>query len=129
MKLKVKSFWPGVVWFLASSIAFFLPGVALPEGDWFDKIKFDKLVHIGLFGIMILLWCGPIIHKPVGRLNSLVIQIPLAFFGYSILVELIQHFFIPGRSFDLFDILADGIGCGIGFLLVKRYQRDASATK
>jgi VanZ family protein len=49
--------------------------------------------------------------------------IPFIFFGYSIMVEFIQLLFIPGRSFDLMDILADALGCLIGFLFVKQYQR------
>jgi hypothetical protein len=32
-------------------------------------------------------------------------------------MELIQKYFIPNRSFDLKDILADGLGCGIGLLI------------
>jgi VanZ family protein len=125
MTLNLKSFWPGVIWFLLSCVAFFLPGVALPENDWFGKIELDKIIHIGLFAVMVLLWCLPLFQKPnlLSRLPSLLITIPFVFFGYSIIVEVVQHFFIPGRSFDLVDILADALGCGVGFILVKLYQR------
>src|SRR6478609_10403519 len=125
MKLNLKSFWPGVLWFLLSCVAFFLPGAALPDNDWFGKIELDKIIHIGLFAVMILLWCLPLFQRPAftSRIPSLLIIIPSAFFGYSILVEFIQHFFIPGRSFDLMDILADALGCVVGFVLVKRHQR------
>jgi VanZ family protein len=128
MRLNLKSFWPGVFWFLFSCVAFFIPGVALPDADWFGKISLDKIIHIGLFTVMVLLWCLPLFQKPAftSRIPSLLIVIPFVFFGYSILVEFIQHFFIPGRSFDLVDILADGIGCLIGFLFVKRQQRTAA---
>ena len=131
MKLVVKSFWPGVVWFILASIAFFLPGSALPDDDWFGKIQADKIIHIGLFAVMVAIWCLPLFHKPSQtlRLPKLVIQIPFIFFGYSIMVEFIQHFFIPGRSFDLVDILADGVGCVVGFLFIKRYQRSWSNVK
>ena len=125
MRLSLRSFWPGIIWFLLSCVAFFLPGSALPDNDWFGKISLDKIIHVGLFAVMVLLWCIPLFQKPafVSRIPLLLILIPFAFFGYSILVEVIQHFFIPGRSFDLVDILADGLGCVAGFIFVKRHQR------
>ncbi len=36
-------------------------------------------------------------------------------------MELVQKYFIPNRSFDLKDILADGLGCVIGLLISGRY--------
>ena len=112
-------------WFVLSCVAFFIPGVALPDNDWFGKIQLDKTIHVALFAIMVILWCLPLFHRPSLnlRIGKLLIQIPFVCFGYSITVEFIQHYFIQGRSFDLFDILADAIGCFVGFLLVKRYQR------
>jgi VanZ family protein len=44
-------------------------------------------------------------------------QIAIYFFLYGIAMELIQKYFIPNRSFDLKDILADGLGCGIGLFI------------
>ena len=38
-------------------------------------------------------------------------------------MELVQKYFIPFRSFDLLDILADGIGCVAGyFYAIKRFS-------
>ncbi|HPM30493.1 MAG TPA: VanZ family protein [Chryseolinea sp.] len=131
MSVIPRNFKPGIVWLILSAVAFFLPGSALPDNEWFGKIELDKIVHIGLFAVMVLLWSIPLFHKPlpIHRLTSLLILIPFIFFGYSILVEFIQRFFIPGRSFDLFDILADGIGCGVGFLFVKQYRRYWASSK
>ncbi len=39
---------------------------------------------------------------------------------YGISIEFIQKYYIPNRSFDLFDILADTIGCLVGYYLAKR---------
>jgi VanZ family protein len=122
MKLVIKSFWPGVIWFILSCTAFFIPGNALPDDKWFSLLEVDKLVHVGLFAVMIVLWCLPLYHKSLS-VSKWLIGIPVLFFVYSILVEYIQHYLIPGRSFDLADIVADGVGCMIGFLLMRRYHR------
>jgi VanZ family protein len=42
---------------------------------------------------------------------------------YGIAMELVQKYFIPFRSFDLGDILADGIGCIVGFFYsIKKFK-------
>jgi hypothetical protein len=35
-------------------------------------------------------------------------------------MEFVQKYFIPNRSFDLGDILADGVGSGIGAFIAGR---------
>jgi glycopeptide antibiotics resistance protein len=125
MRITIKSFWPAIVWLILSSIAFCLPGKALPQNDWFAIIQLDKWIHVGLFSVMIFLWCLPLLHKPSIHLpiSKLLIWITIAFFCYGIAMEFIQHFFVSNRSFDIGDIAADAIGCLIGFLFVKRQHR------
>jgi len=51
-------------------------------------------------------------------------QIMILGFLYGIAMELVQKYFIPFRSFDLGDILADGVGCFIGYLIsIKRFVK------
>ena len=43
---------------------------------------------------------------------------------YGIGMEIVQQYFIPFRSFDLGDIIADGVGCTIGyFISIKRFAK------
>jgi len=35
-------------------------------------------------------------------------------------MEVVQKYFIPNRSFDVKDIIADGFGCAIGLLISSR---------
>jgi VanZ family protein len=41
----------------------------------------------------------------------------LIFLGYGIIMEFVQKFYIPYRSFDIGDIIADAIGCSLGVLV------------
>ena len=44
---------------------------------------------------------------------------------YGIAMEFVQKYFIPLRSFDLMDILADGVGCIAGyFFSMKKFYPD-----
>ena len=41
---------------------------------------------------------------------------------YGLLMEFVQKYFIPHRSFDLYDVLADATGCIIGyFFALKKF--------
>ena len=125
MRISIKSYWPAIIWLVLSTIAFCLPGSALPKNDWFDVIHLDKWIHVGLFTVMILLWCLPLLYKSLipSTLTRLFLWISVAFFCYGILMEFIQYFFVPNRSFDFLDIASDAAGCLVGFLFVKRRQR------
>src|SRR5579872_52230 len=89
-----------ILWFLIMCILFFLPGSAIPsETGWMVLIRIDKLVHAGLFAVLFFMW------RNAFRLNlkyyTVLLFIACILYGFS--VELIQKFWIPGRTFDLFD--------------------------
>jgi len=121
MKIKIKSFWPAIVWMILSTVAFCLPGSVLPKNTWLGKINADKWIHIGIFTIMVFFWCIPLLNRQVQKpLIKLFTQITIALFGFGVLIELIQHFFIYSRSFDWGDVGADAVGCFVGFYLSTR---------
>ncbi len=123
-RINIKSFWPAIVWLGLSTIAFCLPGKALPDEDWFGVIQLDKWIHIGLFSVMIALWCLPFLgSRSPEHVANLLIYISVAWLGYGVVMEFVQHYFIPNRSFDIGDIAADAIGCLVGFLFVKKQQQ------
>jgi len=42
---------------------------------------------------------------------------------YGIAMEIVQKYFIPFRSFDVGDIIADAIGCFVGYLIsIKKFM-------
>jgi len=100
-----------------------LPGSAFPKEDWLGKIWFDKWVHIGIFGIMSLSWCWSLPPKTVDnrKINQRLLLIGLLILMYGIVMELVQHYCIINRSFELGDIVADGIGSFGGLIFYKRW--------
>jgi len=68
-----------------------------------------------MFIIMVVLWCRVMPGKyPVKRLKSIFLWIGVTWLVYGIGMELVQHYFINNRSFDLGDIAADAAGCLLG---------------
>jgi VanZ family protein len=122
MKIQVRSFWPGVIAFTIATILFCLPGDKFPEDELFNIFQVDKLIHIGLFASMVILWSLPFISRieDSDRLSNIFIGVALAFVLYGILIEFIQGNFIRNRAMGIDDMLADALGCGVGFIAAKK---------
>jgi VanZ family protein len=109
-----------ITWLIIMCILFFLPGSALPKAEWLDKINFDKIVHIGLFAVLIFLWRSSFNWK----LKNYNLLLLCSAFLYGLMVEFIQLYWIPNRSFDLYDVAADMAGSILGLLIwIKLYKK------
>jgi hypothetical protein len=112
-------------WFLTSIILLTLPGTAFPEEDWLDKIWFDKWVHVGMFSVMVFLWCLALWLRKKNRdrqsVSRAFMVIAIIFLAYGIVMEFIQLYFVALRSFDFGDIVADAAGCAVGLIFSRRY--------
>lgn len=114
-----------IAWFLISLVLFTLPGTAFPRENWLNKIWFDKWVHIGIFVSLTALWSFALYRLAKegdkARLRRQFILIALLGIAYGTSIEFVQKYFVAFRSFDIGDIIADGIGCAAGYLFsVKR---------
>ncbi|GAC1481117.1 MAG: hypothetical protein NVS1B13_02740 [Flavisolibacter sp.] len=110
----LQSKWLTLSWFVIMCILFFLPGSMLPkETGFFALANLDKIVHIGLFAVFVFLIKCSFTTTPLKYNVPLIVATGL--YGYA--VEWIQKTCIPGRSFDLFDLLADLVGSITGLLI------------
>jgi len=108
-----KKFIPGIAWFFLVLVLICLPGSDLPTvDDWLSKIYFDKWVHVGLFAVLAFLFMLPFSRSglPSREKWQFLIRIAMATIIWGLTTELIQKYFVPGRSFDLFDWAADSFG-------------------
>lgn len=118
------SFIPAIIWFFISVMLLTLPGSAFPKENWLDKIYADKLIHIGLFAILATLWCWAMLKRisSASKLKTVFIWIGFICLVYGIAMEFVQKYWIPNRSFDGGDIVADGAGAFLGVIFSsKRY--------
>ena len=67
---------------------------------------------------MVFLWCWAMLKIKVDKekLKKSFILIGLLWLAYGIGMEFVQKYFIPNRSFDIGDIIADGVGCAAGLV-------------
>ena len=111
-----------IAWLLILTILLCLPGTVLPQESWLDKIYFDKWVHIGLFGGLVFLWCGAFGKRKnfFKSVQQNFVWIALGGCVYGIAMEYVQKYWIPNRTFDVFDILADTIGSIAGLVVATK---------
>lgn len=108
-----------ILWALVIMVLTFTPGPNLPPLPHWELISFDTFVHTVIFGVLIFL-----LANTLKRLDSdsflskyqLLVALLLAF-AYGVLIEVIQPY-IPGRTFDYYDILSNTIGCFIGLIVL-----------
>lgn len=120
LKNRKISFLPANIWLLFSTFLLCIPGTNLPSKfsiEWLNDIWFDKWIHTLLFTILVFLFCWADFRS----------KKPIAFYWFAILgvvygisLEMVQHFFIPQRSFELGDIVADVIGCLLAVVIAKQ---------
>ncbi|HLX91582.1 MAG TPA: VanZ family protein [Puia sp.] len=104
-------------WSLVILILLSLPGSMLPEEKVLNIPNLDKIVHVGLFGGFVLLWCTYIASKHLEMKRRLVLFFCIFAIGclYGTGMEFVQKYFIPSRDFELGDILADVVGASLGY--------------
>ena len=118
----VKKFIPGIAWFFLILIAICIPGEDLPKVDnWMIQIDYDKLIHTGLFAVLAYLFMYPIVKSALPKKEKwhYFIKIALAAIVWGYTTEVIQKFFIAGRSYSLSDWIADSFGSIIALIFCK----------
>jgi VanZ family protein len=111
--LKSRYVLPALVWTFVVTLLTLMPGKDLPE---INLINFDKFAHIGVFGLLNLLylrWYRFGVEKgfEAWKVSLIVIL-------YSGLIELLQGIFYVDRFADWADFAANTLGCILAWVLL-----------
>ena len=92
----------------------------MPKFKWLILPGIDKIIHAILFLVEagLIFWA---FHSVTNRSLLVPILIWCLFLGGGL--ELIQHFWVPGRSGQICDLIADVAGGIIGFMLIQFYLK------
>ena len=106
-----------LLWTIAIQVLLCLPGSTLPNVDSWHIPNLDKYVHITLFGGFVVFWSYYFYRRQKSpntlKIVFFIIYVIATFNG--VLMEFIQRDYIPGRSFDLGDIIADMAGASLAY--------------
>jgi hypothetical protein len=124
MKL-VKFYLPAISWTLVVLLLTLLPASDIPNTVFSRVPYFDKLVHMGIFMIFVILWYGGVYRAYQHRQPEntqrqyqplvLLARIILAAIALGFAIELVQKEWTTlHRDFEWMDWLADTLGAFLG---------------
>jgi VanZ family protein len=107
-----------VIWTIVIYVLLTMPDNDLPKVGFLDAIHFDKWVHAGIFAMLTFLFSWPF-GKVYPAQHRLFITIAILALLYGIAMEYVQKYFTTDRDFDYNDMIADGVGCLIGYFAIR----------
>jgi VanZ family protein len=115
--IKKYPFAPGILFFLISISLLTLPGETMPYVGWFNFPQRDKFIHYCLFFTLCSLFAIPVKYRTSTKQAGIVwlAIVCLIGIGYGVAIEFVQKWWIPNRSFEALDIVADATGAVAAF--------------
>lgn len=118
MKKRLIDFVPFFIWIIIIYILLTTPARELDGVD--IKIPFaDKIVHAGIFAVMVLLFAWPYRYEPFKKNARKIFLIAVIATAYGIAMEFVQKNLTNPRGYEEWDMVADGAGAIIGFVMAK----------
>jgi hypothetical protein len=115
-------------WSIFTQILLSIPGNLLEGTGMLHIPHLDKIAHIGLFGGLSLLWCL-FLHYRSGISRNVFLLVVMIVSMYGVAVEFFQFYFIPNRSFDVYDIVADVCGAFCGYFATIAIVKSGMASR
>jgi hypothetical protein len=109
-------------WTLLTILLLCLPGSMVPGSGIFGLKDLDKIVHVMLFAMNVLFWGWHYEASPrsSAELKIIFIAATAIMITLGIVMEYVQMYFIPNRTFDNGDIVADIIGSAVAGIWLLR---------
>ena len=101
-----------ISWTIIIFIGCSIPGKELPSISLFDQS--DKLIHFIFFAVFFILWSS---YYQLSAKNLIFLLIVASAYGFAL--EFYQLHFVSGRSFDVWDGIADTAGALFALSLVR----------
>ena len=84
--------------------------------NMWDILGIDKLGHLVFYTIFSFLWCMALARTQTTKKNIFIFSV-----SFGVFMEICQLYLFNGRSFELYDVLANIVGSFIGVILFKNF--------
>ena len=119
-----------LIWVISEIILVFLIltypiDISNLTSHWFEKLPIDKLIHICLFGslaLSILVYFQYSTNSSLKTIRAKALALIFCIL-YGIGLEYYQKYFVPTRSFDVVDMLADALGALLALPFFNRVKQ------
>ena len=117
---------PAILWAILILVLSGIPGNYFPRViDFWGWLGPDKIVHLILFGTFVyFLMRGLYLQYSFPVVRSYYVGISLAVgMIFGVLTEVLQKYVFIGRNGNIYDFIADVIGCLLGWLIFNLIKR------
>lgn len=118
---------PSVLWTILVVVVSIAPSSSVELSE-IKIANLDKIAHFILYTLLSFFWTVGLKRQNINlRLRSRAyVVVVLGGFVLGLVLEIIQHFFTLSRSFEVLDLIANGIGCIFGVIIFKIVYRGYS---
>ena len=122
-RISIVRFIPAFIWWGITFWLLTLPGSKVPAYPWMENLAIDKWAHIFIFAVFCIAFYWPFVNTAIGQSTRKrwFLAIALIGCGYGLGMEFVQKYYVINRAFELGDILADTIGCTVGWWWGRKY--------
>jgi VanZ family protein len=113
------------LWTIVVGFLYLMPGKDLPTVSIWELVNFDKAAHaivFAIFAVIALTGLHRQVRYPKLRNHAAVIVVGVGT-AYGAILELMQGAFAAGRVTEFADMLANLIGCVVGFVIFRIIYR------
>ena len=109
-----------IIWSIVIIILCSIPGQKFPDTSFLEIPHLDKVIHFGLYFILATVTIKGFHNqdKVLGLSSSPFLCTVVYSISLGILIEILQHYFIPFRQGDAYDVFANAGGSITGALLI-----------
>lgn len=120
----LKNFWPVFIWAILVFTLSAVPGNSFPEiKSFWDWLGPDKIVHFAFYSVLcFLLLRGFIRYNKSKSLNYVVISL-VSGIVFGLMIEVMQYYVFKGRDGNVYDFIANVIGCLLGVAVFWAFNR------
>jgi VanZ family protein len=108
-----------IAWTVLIASSCLMPASAFKAFTFDSIFQLDKILHLTLYYVFIVLWS--LVSKVITVRQKYVLLI--VGIAYGVLIEVLQASMSLGRSYELDDIIANTIGCVLGVLSISYIKR------
>jgi len=108
-----------VAYTLCITFLLLFPATNVPK---IDVPSSDKIGHIVLFTILVVLWTVLVFMK-VKKVGMKVWWVSIGAFIYGIVIEVLQGLFFESRTADIWDVVANSAGILFGWLIFQNIKK------
>lgn len=114
----LKTKWPAILWSVIIFLLLTLPPITIGPEKKLEIVQLDKIVHAFLFAVLVILSGYYVQTKQAPFQQFLLRLLAIAVIAtlYGILMEFVQLY--TGRDFDIWDMVADGTGAFLAWLVM-----------